>query len=101
MVLSSVSASPFLEATHERFWGSGGGEQGGTRTLTQIPMILQGFTTRMLKPGACKSYVAEGLQWSGPSLCSISSRKLHPAEASIQALKIPLKRLEKGKKIRH
>ena len=46
--------------------GSGGGEHGGTRTLTQLPMILQGFTTRMLKPEAYKSHVAEGAQWPGP-----------------------------------
>lgn len=66
MALPSVSTSPFLEAMHERFWGSRGGEQGGTRTLTQLPMILQGFTTRMLKSGAYKTYVAEGVQWPGP-----------------------------------
>ena len=101
MALSGISASPFLEARHERFWGSRGGEQGGTRTLTQLPMILQGFTTRMLKSGAYKSYVAEGVQWPGVPLCRVSSRKLHPPEASIQAPKIPLKTLEKGKKIRH
>lgn len=45
---------------------------------TQLLMILQGLTTRMLKSGAYKSYAAEGVQWPGtPSAGSAQGSCTH------------------------
>lgn len=72
MALPGVS--PFLEAMCERFWESRRGKQGGTRTSTQLHMVLQGFTTRMLKSGAQKYFVERGIQRPGPIAAASAQR---------------------------